>query len=517
MNGADLVRDLLDLAVLLPALETLTQDFGDQPSLATELKQVLAIVYFAISLPDKAQSIQREVLAARRAACELDSTCLTDRALAVALSWSGRIDDGASKSLSAPDREALEDMRESVAIFDRNPQPPDMQALLARQILADAYAKRNDWGTCADINRHVVHEARSILDANSKLGTTARIRVAAEQRLQTATLSLAEALRIDGKPDEALRELDPLWKTIESDGNVDVRIRIKTLNNRGLARIDAAKMPHEQSYDASRADPGLQDLVDTLALASEQLGADQVETIDAGVNLASQLWRVRGKRAAEETLALRPLLEASKSLGPSATRSRAALAIALARAYRSVGDESNANQCIAEARQDVPGDGAPEWTTELLREIANFHEMWDDLSEAIAVRQRLTQQARPRGSDPAGTRKFVDASSDLAYACLWSGSPRQAVEVLREALRFADRAESEGGLALASDARWNATNLLALALQRSGERNLEQIEGRIAQLRAARERHNATATSKSGAKAKRVTWNERPDPRSQGN
>jgi tetratricopeptide (TPR) repeat protein len=367
------------------------------------------------------------------------------------------------------------------------------------------------------MNRQVMREARSILDANSNLGATARIRIAAEQRIHTAILSLAEALRNDGKPDEALRELDPLWKAIESNWNVDVRIRIKTLNNRGLARIDAAKMPDEQSYDASKSDPGLQDLRDTLALASDQLGKDQVETIDAGVNLASQLWRVRGKRAAEETLTLRPLLEASKSKGASAARGRAALAIALARAFRSVGDEPNATSCISEAMQIVSGVETSQWTTDLLGEIASYHEALGDLREAIAMRQRLAQEARPQGSDPAGTRRFVDASSDLAYSWLWSGNLRQAVEVLQEALRFADRAELEGGLALASDARWNATNLLALALQRSGERNLGQIDGRIAQLREARERHNATVTNKSGAKAKRITWDERPDPRSRGN
>jgi serine/threonine protein kinase len=484
MNSADLARDLLEVAILDRASATADARFGanaeagGDPATLADLKQVLAIVQYAISKPDLALPLQQAALEARERLLEKSDRPADRRKVAQSLVWFGRILDAQPDATEAQRATALQAIQRGCELYAQNTTAEDLDWWTAREILAEALARRDRGGEANQILEDVLADCESAL-RNSGTSLDPARRTLIEQRRRTCTLSLGDGLRTDGEPEAALQVLQPAWDAVQSDDSVPILVHIKLLNNLALARIEAASnLPDPAKATAQKAE-GLAELRAVIKLAGS-LGEESQQLRLAQATLAQVLWQIRLGESIDEILRITPTPEVADS------EAGARAVVWRAHALRSRKELKQAQACIDAAERIIDTQRASlPWCTRVLEQIAEYHESGPDPRSALPIRERLMN----RWSNAASTSElinFVNTSTDLACAQFRSDETSAAIRTLEVALERARHDPKTGGLNKLSEARWIATNLLADLLRAQGDPRERSVRQEIGELQNAR-------------------------------
>jgi len=510
VNAADLARDLLEEAILKPGDKTAEVQFGigprpdddstaavnlkdretleklKDPETLADLKQVLAIVQYAISKPELALPLQQSALEIREWLASGTATSPTaQRKLAQSLVWFGRISDAQTERSNEQQKAALEAIRYGCELYSRNAQVLDADAWMAREILADALILRGKHKDAASALESVHNDAKAALQ-KSRVRDNPDLRAKVMQRLWTSALSAGEILRQQDDAIQAIALLTSAWTAVKDASDVDPKIRFKVLNNLALAQLDAARETSASNSAQATAykDQGLRNLEKAIKDFNDLLGEDSGEISRARTSLAQALWQIKGADGVEQILQFTPTPEAAMA------EAGARALVWRAHALRSRNDQGGAQACIEKSQQILESQRPPlPWCFEVHEYIAEYHESGPDPRNAIPIREHLMS----RWSNAASTAElinFVNTSKDLACAQFRSHENAAAIRTLELALERARHDPKTGGLNKLSEARWIATNLLADLLRSTGDPREQAVRHEIAELRQARNADN---------------------------
>jgi serine/threonine protein kinase len=501
VDAADLARDLLEEAILKPGDETADAQFGigprvdgeskaavnlkdpgtfqklKDPETLADLKQVLAIVQYAISKPELALPLQQSALTVRERLLEASNSSNHQRKLAQSLAWFGRILDAQKELTQEQQDAALRAIEMGCNLYARNTHSLDFDAWAAQEMLAEALIRRGKIEDAGSLLKAVRDQATATLQTPGVIEDP-DLRFKAKERLWTSSLSAGEKLRKDQEPEAAVQLLEPAWKAVEADEEVQAKVKFKLLNNLALARINAASKLSAQVETRAQQELGLKEL--RRAIERAGFGKESNELRLAHATLAQVLWQIKPHASIDEILAITPMPEVADS------EAGARALVWRAHALRHRNDPEAARICIERSLQILePEPPSLPWCTEVLEQIAEYHESGPDPRSALPIRERLMN----RWSNTASTSElinFVNTSTDLACAQFRSDETSAAIRTLEVALERARHDPKTGGLNKLSEARWIATNLLADLLRAQGDPRERSVRQEIGELQNAR-------------------------------
>jgi serine/threonine protein kinase len=430
MNLTDTARDFMDGVVLAPAQSASTSLFREQPEVESALKQSLAITYYSLGMPDRAETSQADALRIREAALTRGDARTLD-----SLGWSARV--LAARSAKAEDLKRAETiLRETVDAMRKMLGDSDPHTIFAIRGLADTLHAQDRFDEALALYEQALTLAKAAQSPTSDSVIFSAVSIAAILTDQK------------GEPARALAVLEPIRNALRAEKEPDPRTCIRVLDNMAYAQGKLAQLnPSPAAWQAAEATNR-----EALELASKALGEEHPIAFGLRGNLAALLLKrgdVEGARALQD----RSVQLGRRVLPPTDPGLLRALND-LGQSYSSAGDNARALPLIAEAELGFrAGPGIGDNATQdviisharaLLR-VGKSNEAIPKLEEVLA--QRLAS---------AGPSEIVTIDS-----------ARELARALALARRFAEAdaafAKAEGAIDASkrpptSDARWSLVN-----------------------------------------------------------
>jgi serine/threonine protein kinase/tetratricopeptide (TPR) repeat protein len=439
VNATDAARDLIDRTVLKPAVNTLGEQFADQPLVDATLRQVLANLYRELGLFDDAFFLQDQVLTTRRRLLGSDhvDTLGSMEAAGVLLQAKGKYEDAERLY-----RELLQRRRRVLGDDHRD-------TLTAIADLGDALKEQGKYAEADVFCRAALEGCRRVLGEDDRLtlkaldGTASLLvkegKYAEAESYYRQTIEKRRRVLGEDHPD-TLKSVENLGLDLYLEDKraeaLELQREVLQKRRRIFGEVHPETVNAWHNLATTLADSGKESEAEALfreALAAErsQLGADHPRTLSTLNNMTVALIK-QGKLAEAEPMCRELLERHSRTFGadhPDTLVATNVMAFVLQREDKLEESEVYVRQALRIARHNL-GDDHPD-TLIYLHNLGVLLRDQNKTAEAEHCLREVVEKIRPKlGPEHANT---LNATASLASVLVVEKRYHEAIELLAPA------------------------------------------------------------------------------------